>query len=79
MKNHNKYSKRRSRTAWAGTLLSMSLLLVMLMAGGYFLLNIERLSKQVKEQVELDVFFYDSTSDADVKRIEKGDIGTTLC
>ena len=71
MKNHNKYSKRRSRTAWAGTLLSMSLLLVMLMAGGYFLLNIERLSKQVKEQVELDVFFYDSTSDADVKRIEK--------
>ena len=34
-------------------------------------MNIERLSKQVKEQVELDVFFYDSTSDADVKRIEK--------
>jgi len=49
----------------------MSLLLVMLMSGGYFLLNIEKLSKKVKEQVELDVFFYDTTSEADVKRIEK--------
>ena len=66
-----KYSRRKSRTAWVGTLLSMSLLLVMLMSGGYFLLNIEKLSKKVKEQVELDVFFYDTTSEADVKRIEK--------
>jgi cell division transport system permease protein len=41
------------------------------MSGGYFLLNIEKLSKKVKEQVELDVFFYDTTSEADVKRIEK--------
>ncbi|MDA8714662.1 permease-like cell division protein FtsX, partial [Flavobacteriales bacterium] len=65
------YSRRKSRTAWVGTLLSMSLLLVMLMSGGYFLLNIEKLSKKVKEQVELDVFFYDTTSEADVKRIEK--------
>ena len=66
-----KYSRRKSRTAWVGTLLSMSLLLVMLMSGGYFLLNLEKLSKKVKEQVELDVFFYDTTSEADVKRIEK--------
>ena len=71
MAKAGKYSRRKSRTAWVGTLLSMSLLLVMLMAGGYFLLNIEKLSKKVKEQVELDVFFYDTTSEADVKRIEK--------
>lgn len=71
MANERKYSKRRSRTAWIGTLLSMSLLLVLLMIGGHFLINIDRLSKQVKEQVELDVYFYDTTSEADVKRIEK--------
>ncbi|MFT7615075.1 MAG: cell division transport system permease protein [Parvicellaceae bacterium] len=66
-----KYSKRKSRTAWFGTLLSMSLLLVMLMIGGYFLINMDKLSKQVKEQVQLDIYFYDTTSEADVKRIEK--------
>lgn len=71
MAKQGKYSRRKSRTAWIGTLLSMSLLLVMLMAGGYFLLNIEKLSKKVKEQVEIDVFFYETTSEADVKRIEK--------
>ncbi|MBL4706285.1 MAG: hypothetical protein JKY54_17290 [Flavobacteriales bacterium] len=49
----------------------MSLLLVMLMIGGYFLINIDRLSKQMKEQVELDIYFYETTSEADVKRIEK--------
>jgi len=66
-----KYSRRKSRTAWFGTLLSMSLLLVMLMIGGYFLINMDKLSKQVKEQVQLDIYFYDTTSEADVKRIEK--------
>jgi cell division transport system permease protein len=71
MSRVGKYSKRKSRTAWFGTLLSMSLLLVMLMIGGYFLINMDKLSKQVKEQVQLDIYFYDTTSEADVKRIEK--------
>jgi len=71
MGREGKYSRRKSKTAWLGTLLSMSLLLVMLMIGGYFLINIDRLSKQMKEQVELDIYFYETTSEADVKRIEK--------
>ncbi len=71
MQKERKYSRRRSRTAWFGTFISMSLLLLLLMLGANFLINMDRLSKRVKEQLELDVYFYDTTNDADVKRIEK--------
>lgn len=66
-----KSGRRRSRLAYVGTTISIALLLLLLMIVGYSYLQIDNLSQRVKSQVQIDVFFYDSTPTSDIIRIEK--------
>ena len=68
--NINKYSRRGVRTSYASTVVGISLVLFMigLILGG--ILGIQGLEKQVKEDVQVDVFFNASLNETDIKMIE---------
>lgn len=65
-----KQVKRRSRLTYLGTMLCMALLLALLFFGGAFNIMIKGVSERVKEEVNLDVFLYNTASDADAKLIQ---------
>ena len=68
--NINKYSRRGIRTSYASTIVGISLVLFMigLILGG--VLGIQGLEKQVKEDVQVDLFFSSDLNEADIKLIE---------
>ena len=68
--NINKYSRRGVRTSYASTVVGISLVLFMigLILGG--VLGIQGLEKQVKEDVQVDLFFSSELNEADIKLIE---------
>ena len=66
----NKYSRRGVRTGYASTIVGISLVLFMigLILGG--VIGIQGLEKQVKEDVQVDLFFNSELNEADIKMIE---------
>ena len=66
----NKYSRRGVRTGYASTVVGISLVLFMigLILGG--VIGIQALEKQVKEDVQVDLFFNSELNEADIKMIE---------
>ena len=66
----NKYSRRGVRTGYASTVVGISLVLFMigLILGG--VIGIQGLEKQVKEDVQVDLFFNSELNEADIKMIE---------
>jgi cell division transport system permease protein len=68
--NINKYSRRGVKTSYASTIVGISLVLFMigLILGG--VLGIQGLEKQVKEDVQVDLFFSNELNEADIKLIE---------
>ena len=68
--NINKYSRRGVRTSYASTIVGISLVLFMigLILGG--VLGIRGLEKQVKEDVQVDLFFSSELNETDIKLIE---------
>lgn len=66
----NKYSRRGVRTGYASTVVGISLVLFMigLILGG--VIGIQGLEKQVKEDVQVDLFFNSEMNEADIKMIE---------
>ena len=66
----NKYSRRGVRTGYASTVVGISLVLFMigLILGG--VIGIQGLEKQVKEDVQVDLFFNNELNEADIKMIE---------
>lgn len=66
----NKYSRRGVRTGYASTVVGISLVLFMigLILGG--VIGIQGLEKQVKEDVQVDLFFKSELNEADIKMIE---------
>ena len=66
----NKYSRRGVRTGYASTVVGISLVLFMigLILGG--VIGIQGLEKQVKEGVQVDLFFNSELNEPDIKMIE---------
>ena len=66
----NKYSRRGVRTGYASTVVGISLVLFMigLILGG--VIGIQGLEKQVKEDVQVDLFFNSELNEPDIKMIE---------
>ena len=66
----NKYSRRGIRSGYASTVVGISLVLFMigLILGG--VIGIQGLEKQVKEDVQVDLFFNNDLNEADIKMIE---------
>jgi cell division transport system permease protein len=66
----NKYSRRGVRSGYASTVVGISLVLFMigLILGG--VIGIQGLEKQVKEDVQVDLFFNNNLNEADIKMIE---------
>ncbi|MDA9206909.1 permease-like cell division protein FtsX [Crocinitomicaceae bacterium] len=66
----NKYSRRGVRSGYASTVVGISLVLFMigLILGG--VIGIQGLEKQVKEDVQVDLFFNNDLNEADIKMIE---------
>lgn len=66
----NKYSRRGVRSGYASTVVGISLVLFMigLILGG--VIGLQGLEKQVKEDVQVDLFFNNNLNEADIKMIE---------
>lgn len=66
----NNYSRRGVRSGYASTVVGISLVLFMigLILGG--VIGIQGLEKQVKEDVQVDLFFNNNLNEADIKMIE---------
>ena len=66
----NKYSRRGVRSGYASTVVGISLVLFMigLILGG--VIGLQGLEKQVKEDVQVDLFFNNDLNEADIKMIE---------
>lgn len=70
-KGVEKYSKRGLQTSYVSVVIGISLVLLMLglVAGAY--LGLENLQKTAKENIEVDLFFFPTQNDADIKLIEQ--------
>lgn len=67
----DKYAKRRARSSAVSTVIGISLVLFMLGILSVLLLNAQKLSSYVKENIEVQVYLDDSAKEADVMRLKK--------
>ena len=63
--------RRKLRSSYATTIISISLVLFLLGIIGFLLLNVNRLSMYVKENLGFTVLIKDNARDAEVKRLQK--------
>lgn len=71
VKQSNKATRRKLRSSYFTTTISISLVLFLLGIIGLLMLNANRLSTYVKENLGLTVMLTDDARDAEVKKIEK--------
>ncbi len=72
MSDHpDKYAKRRARSSAISTVIGISLVLFMLGILSVLLLNAQKLSSSVKENIEIQVYLDDAIKEVDVMRIKK--------
>jgi cell division transport system permease protein len=69
--NPDKYAKRRARSSAFSTVIGISLVLFMLGILSVLLLNAQKLSSYVKENIEIQVYLADTAKEADVMRLKK--------
>ncbi|MDR2928141.1 MAG: permease-like cell division protein FtsX [Cytophagaceae bacterium] len=67
----NTTAKRKLRSSYATTIISISLVLFLLGIIGFLLLNANRLSVYVKENLGFTILIKDDARDAEVKRLQK--------
>lgn len=67
----DKYARRRARSSAISTVIGISLVLFMLGILSVLLLNAQKLSNYVKENIEVQVYLMDSAKEADVMRLKK--------
>jgi cell division transport system permease protein len=68
---NNPYTSRRLRSSYASTVVSMSLVLVLLGIMGMLLLNANRLSRYVRENIGFSVVLQDNATEADIAWVRK--------
>ena len=71
MSEDQKISKRKLRTSYLSTIVSISLVLFMLGLLGMILLNTKKLSDYVKENIEITVFLKDNLKDPEIEQMKK--------
>ncbi|MFC2087481.1 cell division protein FtsX, partial [Bacteroidota bacterium] len=67
----SKTTKRRLRTSYLTTIVSISLVLFLLGIMGLLLMNAKRLSDYVKENIGFTLFLNDGVKEADIIRVQK--------
>ncbi len=67
----NKYSRRRAFTTYTSTVIGISLVLYMLSILGWFLINAQKVSTYVKENVKMEVYIKENVKDVEIKQLEK--------
>lgn len=67
----NPYTLRRLRSSYASTVVSMSLVLLLLGVIGVLLLNANRLSRYVRENISFSVVLQDNATEADIAWVRK--------
>lgn len=67
----NRQSKRQLRNSYFTTVISIALVLFLLGSVGYLMLNAQRLSNFVKENIGFNIFLNDDVRDVEVRRLQK--------
>lgn len=67
----NSIARRKLRSSYATTIISISLVLFLLGIIGFLFLNAQRLSHHVKENLGFTILIKDNTRDAEVRRLQK--------
>ncbi len=67
----DKYAKRRARSSAVSTVIGISLVLFMLGILSVLLLNAQKLSSYVKENIEVQIYLDDTAGEADIMRLKK--------
>lgn len=67
----DKYAKRRARSSAVSTVIGISLVLFMLGILSVLLLNAQKLSSYVKENIEVQIYLDDASGEADIMRLKK--------
>lgn len=70
-KFEDRFNKRRLRTSYITTVISITLVLFMLGMLGLILINAKSLSDFVKENIKISVLLNDNTSDPDIVQLQK--------
>lgn len=70
MGSHQKQAKKGLRTAYISTIVGIVLVLTILGISAWVILGVNHLSKQKKEELEIDLFFDKAVNDVQLKLIE---------
>ena len=70
-KKDSQQTKRQLRNSYLTTVISIALVLFLLGAVGYLMLNAQRLSNYVKENIGFNIVLKDNVRDAEVRRLQK--------
>ncbi len=70
-KKDSQQTKRQLRNSYLTTVISIALVLFLLGAVGYLMLNAQRLSNYVKENIGFNVVLKDNVREAEVRRLQK--------
>ncbi len=70
-KKDNQQTKRQLRNSYLTTVISIALVLFLLGAVGYLMLNAQRLSNYVKENIGFNIVLKDNVREAEVRRLQK--------
>lgn len=69
--SESKAARRKRRGSYLTTIIGISMVLTLLGALGFLLLNAERLETYVKEKVEIQVFMKDTAKEVDINKLQK--------
>lgn len=71
MSETSKYQRRRLRTSYLSTVISISLVLFMLGLFGFLIINAKRISDNVKENIGFEVILKEDVKEVDVLQLQK--------
>lgn len=71
MASEDKYSRRRLRSSYFSTIISITLVLFMLGLVGLVILNAKKLSDHVKENISFSIFLKDNVKETDIVKLQK--------
>lgn len=69
--NPEKYAKRRARSSAISTVIGIALVLFMLGILTVLVLNTQKLSSYVKENIRVQIFLYEDVKEAEIQRLKK--------
>ena len=76
-RSEDKYSRRRLRSSYFSTIISISLVLIMLGMLGLVLLYAEKLSRYVKENISITIILKENVKEVDIIKLQKSLDATT--